>query len=167
MCRTGSCYCIIKPFGASAAVTTDTGCLQMLLQDMGRRPCGKKWERFTDVSCISVTSQREVGRASIAGEMMNVLKEMKEKCCNEGNTLRFRFRVWIVAEPSWKAPEATVLSWSSVLPTGSGERLVKHCSTFRLDTGGWSESRHRRETLWFFSLCWEWRNLTGCFECDR
>lgn len=94
------CYCIIKPFGASAAVTTDTGCLQMLLQDMGRRPCGKKWERFTDVSCISVTSQREVGRASIAGEMMNVLKEMKEKCCNEGNTLRFRFRVWIVAEPS-------------------------------------------------------------------
>lgn len=66
------CYCIIKPFGASDAVTTDTGCLQMLLQDMGRHPCGKKCERFTDVSCISLTSQREVGRARIAGEMMKV-----------------------------------------------------------------------------------------------
>lgn len=70
--RLTPCYCIIKPFGASAAVTTDTGCLQMLLQDMRRHPCGKKWERFTDVSCISVTSQREVGRARIAGEMMKV-----------------------------------------------------------------------------------------------
>lgn len=43
-----------------------------------------------------------------------------------------RFHVWIVAEPSWKAPVVV----QSVLPTDSGVRLVKLCRTFGSTRGG-------------------------------